>query len=42
MIHVLKAQQKKPTEETSKELVPKKYHEFLKVFLKNESEHMLL
>ena len=42
MIHVLKVQQKKSTEETPKELVPKEYHEFLKVFLKNESEHMLL
>ena len=41
-IRVLEAQQEKPKEKTSEELVPKEYHKFLKVFLKKESEHMLL
>ena len=41
-IHVLEVQQEKPKEKTSEELVPKEYHKFLKVFLKKESEHMLL
>ena len=41
-IRVLEAQQEKPKEKTPEELVPKKYHKFLKVFSKKESEHMLL
>ena len=35
-------QQEKPKEKTPEELVPKEYHKFLKIFLKKESEHMLL
>ena len=41
-IRVLEAQQEKPKEKTSEELVPKEYHKFLKVFSKKESKHMLL
>ena len=41
-IHALEAQQEKPMEKTSEELVPKEYHKFLKVFSKKESEHILL
>ena len=41
-ICVLEVQQEKPKEKTSEELVPKEYHKFLKVFLKKESECMLL
>ena len=41
-ICVLEAQQEKPTEKTPEEPVPKKYHKFLKVFLKKEFKHMLL
>ena len=41
-IHVLEAQQEKSIEKTPEELVPKKYHKFLKVFLKKESECMPL
>ena len=41
-IHALEAQQEKPMEKTSEELVPKEYHKFLKVFLKKESECMPL
>ena len=39
---MLEAQQEKPTEKTSEELVPKEYHKFFKVFLKKESECMPL
>ena len=39
---MLEAQQEKPVEKTPEELVPKEYHKFLKVFLKKESECMLL
>ena len=42
MICVLEAQQEKPQEKTPEELVLKKYHKFLKVFSKKESEYMLL
>ena len=41
-ICVLKAQHEIPKEKTPEELVPKKYHKFLKVFLKKESKHMPL
>ena len=41
-ICALEAQQEKPKEKTPEELVPKEYHEFLKVFSKKESKHMLL
>ena len=41
-MYVLEVQQKKPKEKTPEELVPKEYHKFLKVFLKKESECMLL
>ena len=41
-IHVLEAQQEKPKEKTPEELVPKEYHEFLKVFSKKESKCMPL
>ena len=37
---MLAAQQEKPKEKTPEELVPKEYHKFLKVFLKQESECM--
>ena len=40
IICALEAQQGKPTEKTSEELVSKEYHKFLKVFSKKESEHM--
>ena len=41
-IHALEVQQENPKEKTPEELVPKKYHKFLKVFSKKESEHMPL
>ena len=41
-ICAIEVQQEKPKEKTPEELVPKEYHKFLKVFLKKESEHMLL
>ena len=41
-IHALEAQQEKPIEKTSEELVSKEYHKFLKVFSKKESKHMPL
>ena len=41
-IHVLEAQQEKPKEKTPEELVSKEYYKLLKVFLKKESECMLL
>ena len=42
MICALEVQQEKPKEKAPEELVPKEYHKFLKVFLKKESECMLL
>ena len=41
-ICALEAQQEKPKEKTSEELVPKEYHKFLKVFSKKESKCMPL
>ena len=40
--HALQVQKEKLTEKTSKELVSKEYHKFLKVFSKKESECMSL